>query len=99
MNRHEQLTTDQERLEKSVAWYWLDFEQRVLRDGATIDESRMLHLAYLAGAIAALRVIARAVPDASALQPTLRELAHEIQLFADVWPPLDWHLGDLPKLE
>lgn len=99
MDRNEQLTTDQERFEKSIAWYWLEFEQKVLRDGTTIDESRMLHLAYLAGAISALRVIARAVPDATVVQPALHELAHEIQLFADVWPPLDWHLGDLPPLE
>lgn len=99
MQRSEQLTTEQERLEKSIAWYWLEFEQKVLRDGATIDESRMLHLAYLAGAISALRVIARAVPDAIVVQPTLHELAHEIQLFADVWPPIMADLGDLPKLE
>ena len=99
MDRQEQLTREQERLEHSIAWYWLEFEQKVLRDGATVDESRMLHLAYLAGAISALRVIARAVPDATVVQPALRELAHEIQLFADVWPPLNWHIGDLPKLE
>jgi hypothetical protein len=85
--------------EQSLAWYWLDFEQRVLRDGVSIDESRLLHMAYLAGAVAALRVIARTLPDATTLEPTLRALAHEIQLFADVWPPLNWHIGDLPKLE
>ena len=99
MDRHEQLTTDQERLEKSIAWYWLEFEQKALRDGTTIDDSRMLHLAYLAGAISTLRVIARAVPDATAVEPALRELAHEIQLFADIWPPIMADLGDLPKLE
>lgn len=99
MDRAEQLTADQEHREKSIARYWLEFEQKVLRDGTTIDESRMLHLAYLAGAISTLRVIARVVPDATAVEPALRELAHEIQLFADVWPPIMADLGDLPPLE
>jgi hypothetical protein len=99
VNRHEQRTHDQERDEISVATYWLEFERNVIRDELPLDETRMLHLAYLAGATSALRVIARALPHKPALEPVLRELSSEIAAFAEAWPPIAVDLADLPKLE
>ena len=85
--------------DETIAEYWIAFERNVIRDELPTDEQRMLHLAYLAGAISALRVIARAIPERSALVPVLSDLSAQLAAFAEVWPPIAFDLGDLPDLE